>query len=159
MPPKKTTKTPKKATRARKQAPMTRAHKQAPMTRAHKQALARGRNDSRAVSRYLEALDAGKPRPGRPRTIQSVQTQLKAVETRVKGAQGIDRLLALQQRADLRAALAQRNDKVDLAAAERAFVKAARGYGERKGIAYATWREAGVSPSVLAKARIARTST
>ena len=88
-----------------------------------------------------------------------MQTQLKAVETRVKGARGIDRLLALQQRADLRAALAQRNDKVDLAAAERAFVKAARGYGERKGIAYATWREAGVSPSVLAKARIARTST
>src|SRR5947208_16459957 len=98
MPPKQTTKT-KKATRARKQAPMT---------RAHKQALARGRDDSRAVSRYLEALEAGKPRPGRPRTIQSVQTQLKAVETRVRGARGIDRLLALQQRADLRSALAQR---------------------------------------------------
>src|SRR2546430_1047603 len=123
MPPKKTTK-PKKATRVRKQAPMT---------RAHKQALALGRDDSRAVSRYLEALDAGKPRPGRPRSIQSMQTQLKAVETRVKGARGVDRLLALQQRADLRAALAQRNDKVDLAAAERAFVKAARGYGDPKG--------------------------
>ena len=97
MPPKKTTKSPKRATRARKQAPMT---------RAHKQALARGRDDSRAVSRYLEALDAGKPRPGRRRTVQSVQTQLKAVETRVKGARGIDRLLALQKRAELRAALA-----------------------------------------------------
>ena len=150
MPPKKTTKTPKKATRARKQAPMT---------RAHKQALARGRNESRAIARYLDALEAGKPRPGRPRSIQSMQTQLKSTETRAKGARGIDRLLALQQRAELRAALAQRNDKIDLAAAERAFVKAARGYGERKRIAYATWREAGVSPSVLAKARIARTST
>ena len=149
MPPKKTTKT-KKATRARKLAPMT---------RAHKQALARGRDESRAVGRYLEALEAGKPRPGRRRTLQSVQTQLKSVETRAKAARGIDRLLALQQRAELRAALAQRDDKIDLAAAERAFVKAARGYGERKGIAYATWREAGVSPSVLAKARIARTST
>ena len=129
------------------------------MTRAHKQALARGRDESRAVGRYLEALEVGKPRPGRPRSIQSMQTQLKAVETRVKGARGIDRLLALQQRADLRAALAQRNGKVDLATAEREFVRAARGYGERKGISYATWREAGVSPSVLAKARIARTST
>src|SRR6267378_1336560 len=148
MPPKKTTKT-KKATRARKQAPMT---------RSHKQALARGRDESRAVSRYLDALEADKPRPGRPRSIQSMQTQLRSVETRAKGARGIDRLLALQQRADLRAALAQRNDKVDLAAAEREFVKAARGYGERKGIAYATWREAGISPSVLAKARIARTA-
>jgi hypothetical protein len=129
------------------------------MTRAHKQALARGRDDSRAVSRYLEALEARKPRPGRPRTIQSVQTKLKAAETRVKRARGVDRLLALQQRAELRAALAQRNGKVDLATAEREFVKAARGYGERKGIAYATWREAGVAPSVLAKARIARTTT
>src|SRR5438132_7588295 len=149
MPPKKTTKTTK----------ATRVRKQGPMTRAHKQALARGRDDSRAVGRYLEALEAGKPRPGRPRTIQSVQTQLKAAETRVKGARGVDRLLALQQRADLRAALSSRNGKVDVATAEREFVKVARGYGERKGIAYATWREAGVSPSVLAKARIARTST
>jgi len=128
------------------------------MTRAHKQALATGREESRAVSRYLEALEAGKPRPGRPRTTQSMQTQLKAVETRLKGARGIERLLALQQRADLRAAVAQRTGSVDLAEAERGFVQAARGYGERKGIAYATWREAGVSPSVLARARIARTS-
>src|SRR5437870_13115764 len=111
MPPKKTTKSPKKATRARKQAPMT---------RAHKQALARGRDDSRAVSRYLEALDAGKPGPGRRRSIQSVQTQLKAAETRVKGARGIARLVALQQPAERRAALAQRNDQVDLDAAEPA---------------------------------------
>ena len=129
------------------------------MTRAHKQALARGRDESRAVGRYLEVLEVGKPRPGRPRSIQSMQTQLKMLETRLRGARGVDRLLALQQRADLRAALAQRNGKGDLATAEREFVKAARGYGERKGIAYATWREAGVSPSVLAKARIARTST
>src|SRR5256712_6548110 len=99
MPPKKTTKSPKKASRARKQAPMT---------RAHKQALARGRDDSRAVSRYLEVLEVGKPRPGRPRSIQSMQTQLKMLETRLRGARGVDRLLALQQRADLRATLAQR---------------------------------------------------
>jgi hypothetical protein len=152
MPPKKTTKTAKTSKKA------TRARKQAPMTRAHKQALAQGRNESRAVSRYLEALEAGKPRPGRPRTVQSMEAQLKAVETRLKEARGIDRLLALQQRAGLRTAVAQRSGKADLAAAERDFVKAARGYGERKGIAYATWREAGVSASVLAKARIARTS-
>lgn len=148
MPQKKTTTT-KKASRPRKQAPMT---------RAHKQALARGRDESRAVNRYLEALQAGKARPGRPRSVQSMQTQLNAVETRLKGARGTVRLLALQQRADLRAALTERNGTVDLAAAERGFVKAARGYGERKAIAYSTWREAGVSPSVLAKARIAPTS-
>ena len=134
------------------------ARKRTGMTRAHKQALARGRDDSRAVSRYLEALEAERPRPGRQRTTQSMQTQLKQAETRLRQARGLDRLLLLQKRADLRVALARRNGKVDLAAAEREFVKAARGYSERKGIAYATWREAGVPPSVLAKAGIARTS-
>ena len=87
-----------------------------------------------------------------------MQAQLRQAETRLRQARGLDRLLLLQQRADLRAALARRNGKVDRTAAEREFVKAARGYSERKGIAYATWREAGVPPSVLAKAGITRTS-
>jgi hypothetical protein len=152
MPPKKTTA--KKAT-TKKKSP---ARKRTGMTRAHKQALARGRDDSRAVSRYLEALEADRPRPGRQRTTRSMQTQLRQAETRLRQARGLDRLLLLQQRADLRAALAQRNGRVDRTAAEREFVKAARGYSERKGIAYATWREAGIAPSVLAKAGITRTS-
>lgn len=135
-----------------------RAGKPSGMTRAHKQALARGRNDSRAVSRYLEALEADRPRPGRRRTTQSMQSQLRQAESRLRQARGLDRLLLLQQRTDLRAGLARRDGKVDVGAAERDFVKAARGYSERKGIAYATWREAGVSPSVLAKAGIARTT-
>ena len=157
MPPKKTSTKPATKTRATKKKQATR--KRTGMTRAHKQALARGRDDSRAVSRYLDALEAERPRPGRQRTTQSMQTQLRQAETRLRQARGLDRLLLMQQRADLRVALARRNGKVDLAAAEREFVKAARGYSERKGIAYATWREAGVPPSVLAKAGIARTST
>ena len=152
MPPKNTT---TKTTAKKKQS----ARKRTGMTRAHKQALAKGRDDSRAVSRYLDALEAERPRPGRQRTTQSMQTQLRQAETRLRQARGLDRLLLMQQRADLRVALARRNGKVDLAAAEREFVKAARGYSERKGIAYATWREAGVPPSVIAKAGIARTST
>jgi hypothetical protein len=151
-----TKKTATKKTATKKKQP---ARKRTGMTRAHKQALARGRDDSRAVSRYLEALEADKPRPGRRRTTQSMQTQLRQAETRLRQARGLDRLLLMQQRSDLRAALARRNGKVDLAAAEREFVKAARGYSERKGIAYATWREAGVPPSVLSKAGITRTST
>ena len=157
MPPKKTSTKTATKTKATKKRQATR--KRTGMTRAHKQALAKGRDDSRAVSRYLDALEADRPRPGRQRTTQSMQAQLRQAETRLKQARGLDRLLLMQQRADLRVALARRNGKVDLAAAEREFVKAARGYSERKGIAYATWREAGVPPSVLAKAGIARTST
>jgi hypothetical protein len=148
-------KTSTKTTTTKKKQP---ARKRTGMTRAHKQALARGRDDSRAVSRYLEALEADRPRPGRQRTIQSMQAQLRQAETDLRQARGLDRLLLLQQRTDLRAALARRNGKIDLAAAEREFVKAARGYSGRKGIVYATWREAGVPPAVLAKAGISRAS-
>ena len=155
MPPKKTSTKTATKTRATKKKQATR--KRTGMTRAHKQALARGRDDSRAVSRYLDALEAERPRPGRQRTTQSMQTQLRQAETRLRQARGLDRLLLMQQRADLRVALARRNGKVDLAAAEREFVKAARGYSERKGIVYAPWREAGVPPAVLAKAGISRT--
>ncbi len=36
-------------------------------------------------------------------------------------------------------------------------MKVAKSYGERKGITYATWRGAGVSPAVLRAAGIPRT--
>lgn len=35
--------------------------------------------------------------------------------------------------------------------------RSAEGYGDRRGIVYSSWRAAGVSPTVLAKAGIART--
>jgi hypothetical protein len=62
------------------------ARKRTGMTRAHKQALAKGRDDSRAVSRYLQALEADRPRPGRKRTTQSMQTQLKQAESDLRQA-------------------------------------------------------------------------
>ena len=43
-----------------------------------------------------------------------------------------------------RARLGRREQTVDLAALENEFVAAAKGYGERKGITYAAWREVGV---------------
>jgi hypothetical protein len=43
------------------------------MSDEHKAALAEGRNQGRAVRRYLEALDAHKPRRGRKRTTESMQ--------------------------------------------------------------------------------------
>jgi hypothetical protein len=46
----------------------------------------------------------------------------------------------------------------DLAGVEAEFVAAAKSYGARKGISYATWREAGVSSAVLKKAGISRSA-
>ncbi len=47
---------------------------------------------------------------------------------------------------------------VDLSALEADFVAAAKGYGERKGIGYAAWREVGVPDSVLRSAGISRSA-
>ena len=51
------------------------------MTDEHKSALAEGRNHARIVGRYLEALEAHKPKRGRRRTADSVKKRLGVVET------------------------------------------------------------------------------
>jgi len=45
---------------------------------------------------------------------------------------------------------------VDLSALEAGFARSAQAYGQSKGIAYATWRELGVSAEVLKRAGITR---
>ena len=57
---------------------------------------------------------------------------------------------------NLQQELAAKETTVDLAALEEDFVAAARAYGERKGISYAAWREAGVDAAVLKRAGISR---
>jgi hypothetical protein len=47
---------------------------------------------------------------------------------------------------------------VDLSALEAEFIKVAKSYSERQGIAYATWRDVGVEASVLKSAGISRSS-
>ena len=53
-----------------------------PMSNSHKAALAEGREQGRAVRRYLEALEAHKPKRGRRRTSESVQKRLVVIEDR-----------------------------------------------------------------------------
>ena len=126
------------------------------MTAEHKQALARGREEGRAVRRYLEALDAHRPKRGRKRTAESVQKRLTDVERLLGDADPLTRLQLVQERMNLQAELVTKQTTVDLGGLEQDFVAAAKGYGERKGITYAAWREAGVDANVLKKAGIRR---
>ena len=126
------------------------------MSDEHKQALARGRQEGRAVRRYLEAVDQLRPRRGRKRTPESVKRRLTAVRAQVADADPLSRLHLLQEQADLEAELARVGAVADLAGLEKAFVKVARDYGARKGIGYNAWRAAGVPATVLAKAGINR---
>lgn len=126
------------------------------MTAEHKAALAVGRVQGNAVRSYLEAIAANKPKRGRKRTAATVQSRLKAIDAEMGAADPLKRLKLSQQRLDLAAELAQMGKTVDLTAVEAAFVKAAKGYGERKGITYAAWRQVGVPAEVLKKAGITR---
>jgi hypothetical protein len=126
------------------------------MSQEHKEALAAGREQSRAVKRYLEALDAHKPRRGRKRTKESMQKQLEGIEAKLSGSDPLTRLNLLQERADLQAELNSEEIEVDISALEEDFVRVGRGYGERKGISYAVWREVGVDSAILKRAGITR---
>jgi hypothetical protein len=126
------------------------------MTEAHKAALAEGRAQGRAVRRYLEALDAHRPRRGRKRTQESIRRRLDAIEGEIATADPLKRLQLVQERLDLQRELEASGTTVDLAALEQDFVAAAKGYSERKGISYQAWRELGVPAATLKAAGIGR---
>lgn len=127
-----------------------------PMSDDHKAALAVGRNQGRAVRRYLEALVAHKPKRGRKRTPESMRKRLDRIEVELSTAELLKRLQLIQERLDLKAELDATGHKVDLTGLEQDFVHAAAAYSTRKGISYAAWRELGVEPSVLTRAGISR---
>lgn len=129
-----------------------------PMSDEHKAALAEGRNQGRAVRRYLEALEAHKPRRGRKRTPESIQKRLGKIESELANADALKRLQLIQERLDLTAELESAEAKVDLSELEAGFVDAASAYSARKGISYAAWRELGVDAAVLKRAGISRSS-
>jgi hypothetical protein len=126
------------------------------MSDTHKAALAEGREQGRAVRRYLEALEAHKPRRGRKRTPESIQRRLATIEEQLPEADALTRLHLVQERMNLANELAAGDNSVDMSLLEEGFVEAAAPYGRRKGITYAAWREAGVDPSVLRRAGIRR---
>ena len=127
------------------------------MSDEHKRALAVGREESRAVRRYLEALEAHKPKRGRKRTADGIEARLHQIETQLQSADPLTKVHLVQERINLEAELANKEDAVDLKALEDDFVAAAKGYGERKGITYTAWRAAGVEATVLRRAGIPRT--
>ncbi len=113
------------------------------MSDSHKAALAEGREQGRAVRRYLEALEAHKPKRGRKRTPESVQKRLAAIDEKLAEADALTRLHLVQERMNLETELATSDSTVDIQALEDEFAAAAAPYGARKGITYA----AGAQPS------------
>ena len=109
------------------------------------------------MRQYLEALESTKPRRGRKRTPDSIRRRLGTIDSALPGADPLARLHLVEEKQRLEAELAHSGDTVDIAALEKAFIKVARIYGERKGISYSAWRTVGVSAPVLQQAKIPRT--
>jgi len=126
------------------------------MSTGHKAALAQGRAESASVRHYLEALETSKPKRGRKRTPASIDRRLAAIDTQLASADALSKLHLLQEQKDLVDEKSRVNQVKDLSALEKQFIKVAKAYSERKGINYSTWRAAGVSAAVLAKAEIPR---
>jgi hypothetical protein len=126
------------------------------VTDEHKAAMAQGRTESRAIAAYLEALESNRPKRGRKRTPESIAKRLEKIEQEIGSASGIKKLSLIQERMDLEAEKDGMQTTVDLSGFEADFVKAAKGYSERKGISYTAWRELGVPAAVLKQAGIGR---
>jgi uncharacterized Ntn-hydrolase superfamily protein len=126
------------------------------MTAEHKAKLAQGRNESRIVSRYLEAISAGKGKRGRKRTPESINMQVAKIDREIEEAPAIRRLELIQRRSDLESERDRLLAREDLAGVEKNFIKVARNYAKRTGITYGAFRSVGVPAEVLKKAGISR---
>lgn len=126
------------------------------MSADHKAKLAQGRNESRIVSKYLDALAAGKGKRGRKRTPESISIQIARIDKAVAAASPIQKLELTQKRYDLVAEHGRLTSRVDLTSVEKDFVKVAKSFASRNGISYNAFRELGVSADVLKRCGISR---
>jgi hypothetical protein len=127
------------------------------MTDAHKDALAKGREQGRAVRNYLAALER-ESRPGRRLSEQEVKDKVSSLHQQIEEEDNpAKRVELIQRRLDYEERLADTSDEVDIEELEAGFVDAAKEYSDRKGITYTAWREAGVPAATLKKAGVPRT--
>ena len=146
----------KKSSPAKAKAPAPQKKPTRTLSADHKDKLAQGRNESRIVSRYLEALAAGKGKRGRKRTPDSVSMQIAKIDREISSAAAIAKLELTQRRLDLVAELERLSVRVDIAEVEKAFIKVAKTYAQRTGISYGAFRTLGVPAGVLKKAGVSR---
>jgi hypothetical protein len=127
------------------------------MTDEHKAALAKGREQGKAVRDYLAAVETGR-KPGRRADPASIEERITRIQVEIDGEPDpAKRVEHIQRRLDLEQRLVEMQDQPDLEALEREFVAAAAEYSARKGISYTAWREAGVPAAALKAAGIPRT--
>jgi len=127
------------------------------MSDEHKAALAKGREQGRAVRDYLAALEHDR-KPGRPVDRSTIEAKLPEVQAKIDAEPDpAKRVELIQKRLDLEERLVELGQEPDIDALEKEFVEVAAEYSERKGITYPAWREAGVPAKALKQAGVKRT--
>jgi small-conductance mechanosensitive channel len=130
------------------------SRKTQPVSADQKESLPLGREQTKIVKQYLEALEISKPKRGRKRTLESINKQLKAIDDLPKNTNPLKKLHLTQKRIELNAELERIKNGPDLEKLETEFIKVAKEYSLKNGISFLAWKEQGVSVEVLAKAGI-----
>ena len=120
-----------------------------------KESLSEGREQSKIVRRYLEAIEFSRPRRGRKRTLESITRQLSSIDDSIKTTHPLNRLHLTQKKIELTQELERIKNGPDIGELENQFIRIAMEYSRRKGISFPAWKELGVSQDVLARAGIA----
>lgn len=127
-----------------------------PFSATQKETLSEGRENSKIVRQYLEAIELAKPKRGRKRTLESINKQLSSIDKTLdtRATNPLQRLQLTQKRLELTTELERIKNGPDLQGLEEQFLKVAKSYSEKKGITYTAWKELGVNPDVLSRAGI-----
>lgn len=127
------------------------------MSDQHKARLAMGREQSRIIRHYLDALRLNAPKRGRRRTPESVDDQIRRIKQRLSAEmEPLRKLHLMAERDRLEREKHDLEEKADLTELENQFVRVAGEYSERKGISYTAWRSLGVPAHILRQAGINR---
>lgn len=127
------------------------------MSAQHKAALAKGREQAKAVRNYLQTLEQDGRRSSNL-TPDQLNAKIHELESRIQSeSDPASRVELIQKRLDLEEQLKSASDGPDPEELEKGFVEAAKEYSERKGISYTAWRELGVPAATLREAGVSRT--
>lgn len=124
------------------------------MSEEHRDALRSGREETRIVRAYLEALEQHRPRRGPKRDAEKLRARIKRIDDELPGAGRLESLTLHQERLDLEREIAELGRRGEIGDLEEEFVKVAAAYSTRRGISPQAWLAVGVSKQTLRKAGI-----
>jgi hypothetical protein len=124
------------------------------MTEEHQAALRSGREETRIVRKYLEALEQHKPRRGPKRDLAKLEKRLETIKEELSSAGPLESLSLHQEKLDLERELAENGRHDQLAELEDSFVGVAASYSARRGISLQAWLAVGVPRQTLKRAGV-----